>query len=52
MLTFVFLMFMGLFAVAGVFISIEAKRRKARSSAAAISPRNDKPTMGRATGLD
>lgn len=49
MLTIVFLMFVGLFAIAGTFISIEAKRRSVRSGAGGASPRNDKPAIGRAT---
>jgi hypothetical protein len=49
MLTLVFLLFIGLFAIAGAFISIEAKKRSSRGGASAVSPRNDKPAMGRAT---
>jgi len=48
MLTFVFLMFIGLFAIAGIFISIEAKKRNERESSSAVSPSDDKPAMGRA----
>jgi hypothetical protein len=51
MLTFIFLFVIAVMAVGGVFIAVEAKRRRV-STAAAVSPRNDKPAMGRATPGD
>jgi hypothetical protein len=49
MLTFVFLMFVALFLVAGVFISLEAKKRRDGSSMRTTARGGDHPIMGRAT---
>ena len=49
MITFVFLMFVGMFAIAGVFISLEAKRRTHGHAARPPIPRNNTPKIGRAT---
>jgi cbb3-type cytochrome oxidase subunit 3 len=49
MLTIVFLVFIGMFAIAGVFISLEAKRREKGSQSSAVAGRDQKPGMGRAT---
>ena len=49
MITIIFLGFVGMFAIAGTFISIEAKRRSDASRQRANSPHSDKPFMGRAT---
>jgi hypothetical protein len=49
MITFVFLAFIGLFAIAGVFISIEAKKRKDGSVQRMTARGGDRPVMGRAT---
>jgi len=43
MITFIFLGFVGMFAIAGTFISIEAKQSRAAAH------RNEDTSMGRAT---
>jgi hypothetical protein len=40
MVTFVFLLFVGMFAVAGFFISLEAKRRGDGQARLSLAPRN------------
>jgi preprotein translocase subunit SecG len=49
MLTFVFLMFVAFFLVSGVFISLEAKKRRDGSSMRASAGGGDRQMMGRAT---
>jgi hypothetical protein len=49
MVAIIILAFAGMFAIAGTFISIEAKRRADGSRARSMSPRSDRPPMGRAT---
>jgi hypothetical protein len=49
MVAIIVLAFAGMFAIAGTFISIEAKRRADGSRARSMSPRSDRPPMGRAT---
>ena len=49
MLTIVFLVFVAMFAIAGIFISLAAKKGKGGQSPRPMSPRNDKPAMERAT---
>jgi hypothetical protein len=49
MLTLIFLAFIAMFAIGGIFISIEAKRRSDGSLQRQLNPRDDKPRMGRAT---
>jgi hypothetical protein len=48
MLTFVFLFFIAVFAVAGIAISISAKKRRDGREPREVHPRNDSPSMGRA----
>jgi hypothetical protein len=50
MLTVVFLLFIAVFLISGVFISLEAKRRKeGQSGMKALPLTNNKPKVGRAT---
>jgi len=46
MLTIVFVAFIAMFAIAGIFISLEAKRR---GDGSVPGPRNERPSMRRAT---
>jgi hypothetical protein len=48
MLTFVFLGFIALFAIAAILISISAKKRKQGGRERQLHPRSNSPTMGRA----
>jgi len=50
MITIVFLVFLAIFAIAGVFLSLEAKKRRDGSMQRQLHPRNNTPAMGRATG--
>ena len=50
MITIVFLMFLAIFAIAGVFLSLEAKKRRDGLTHREMHPRNNTPAMGRATG--
>jgi hypothetical protein len=52
MLTFIFLTFVGMFAIAGTFISIEAKRRSDASRQRASTLHSARPSMGHATTAD
>jgi hypothetical protein len=50
MLTVVFLLFIAVFLISGVFISLEAKRRKAGQSGVKPAPiTGNQPKVGRAT---
>jgi hypothetical protein len=46
MVTFVFLMFVAMFAVAGFFISLEAKRHSDSQAERPMAPRNHTMKMG------
>ena len=50
MITIVFLVFLAIFAIAGVFLSLEAKKRRDGSMQRQLHPRNNTTYMGRATG--
>jgi hypothetical protein len=52
MITFIFLGFVGMFAIAGTFISIEAKRRSDAGRERVSSERSDERPMARATRDD
>jgi hypothetical protein len=53
MLTVVFLFFIALFLISGVFISLEAKRRRAGQSGVKSVPlSSNKPKVGRASPDD
>ena len=53
MLTVVFLFVVALFLISGVFISMEARRRKAgRSGMKPVTITSNKPTVARATPED
>jgi hypothetical protein len=50
MLTVVFLLFIAVFLISGVFISLEAKRRRAGQNAMEpVTLTGNKPKVGRAT---
>jgi hypothetical protein len=49
MLTIVFVIFIALFAVAGVFITIDAKRGGRRATARAAASNKGQASVGRAT---
>jgi hypothetical protein len=50
MLTVVFLLFVAVFLISGVFISLEAKRRRVgRSGVKPVPLTSNKPRVGRAT---
>jgi hypothetical protein len=49
MVTFIFLLFVAMFAVAGFFISLEAKRRNDSQAEGPMAPRSHAPKMGRAS---
>jgi hypothetical protein len=49
MVIFVFLVFAAMFAVAGFFLSLEAKRRSDGQPTRRLTPRNNTPKMGRAS---
>lgn len=48
MLTFVFLFFIAVFAVAAIVISISAKKGKAGEKLRQMQPRSNSPNVGRA----
>jgi hypothetical protein len=52
MLTIVFFVFLGMIAVAGVFISLMAKKRANGSAQRPRAAMTDAPKMGRAHGED
>ncbi len=52
MITIVFLTFIGLCAVAGIFISMQAKKGKGGLEPRPVPVPGDKPQMGRATPSD
>ena len=49
MLTFVFLAFIAAFAVAGIFISLSARKRRDGATTRPTMVAGDSPTVGRAT---
>ena len=50
MLTVIFLLFIALFLISGVFLSLEAKRRRAGQGSIKSVPLNgNRPKVGRAT---
>ena len=53
MLTVIFLLFIALFLISGVFLSLEAKRRRAGKGSIQSVPLNgNQPKVGRATPDD
>ena len=49
MLTFVFLFFIALFVVAGIFISISARKRRSGGTTRPANITGNRPSVGRAT---